>query len=340
MARNRDWVDYANVAANVVQTAQLDGVNSKMRQLSELGLRKEYREQQEAAVAKCEDILRDAVFFYTEQLRDLEEIASQNPVAAYIRASHLKRTYAKMPKFKASGFRKFEDKERLARVQRNFDRLISASAQNLQAGEQEACDRCIAHIFERKKLVKSISVQEQAEQLERDRGSLTERQAAMQAELQKIREQKSKRSFWVKIGNAVSGLCPEDKAAAALEGEIAAMNQDIARREGEINRHKSLFTRFGTAKSDDYRRMLEERDTLLTQMLGDFAKGFIKRAPTPVETPVLGAEDQKINDAVLALMALGFKEVQAHDAVRRVLSMLGPKASVEDLVRACLKKES
>lgn len=51
----------------------------------------------------------------------------------------------------------------------------------------------------------------------------------------------------------------------------------------------------------------------------------------------LSVEDQKINDAVLALMALGFKQVEAHDTVRKVQGALGPKATVEDLVRACLK---
>jgi Holliday junction DNA helicase RuvA len=54
----------------------------------------------------------------------------------------------------------------------------------------------------------------------------------------------------------------------------------------------------------------------------------------------LSAEDQKINDAVLALMALGFKQIEAHDAVRAVQTTLGPKAGLEDLVRACLKKGS
>jgi len=52
----------------------------------------------------------------------------------------------------------------------------------------------------------------------------------------------------------------------------------------------------------------------------------------------LSAADQKINDAVLALMALGFKQVEAHEAVRPVAAALGPQATVEDLVRACLKK--
>lgn len=52
----------------------------------------------------------------------------------------------------------------------------------------------------------------------------------------------------------------------------------------------------------------------------------------------LSADDQKVNDAVLALIALGFKQVEAHEAVRGALATLGDKVTVEDLVRACLKK--
>ena len=52
----------------------------------------------------------------------------------------------------------------------------------------------------------------------------------------------------------------------------------------------------------------------------------------------LSPEDQKVNDAVLALMALGFKQLEAHDAVRKAQAGLGAQATVEDLVRSCLKK--
>jgi len=52
----------------------------------------------------------------------------------------------------------------------------------------------------------------------------------------------------------------------------------------------------------------------------------------------LSRADQKINDAVLALIALGFKQVEAHEAVRQAEAVLGAEATVEDLVRACLKK--
>jgi len=52
----------------------------------------------------------------------------------------------------------------------------------------------------------------------------------------------------------------------------------------------------------------------------------------------LSPDEQKVNDAVLALMALGFKQIEAHDSVHQAQAVLGPQASIEDLVRVCLKK--
>ena len=52
----------------------------------------------------------------------------------------------------------------------------------------------------------------------------------------------------------------------------------------------------------------------------------------------LSAGGQRINDAVLALMALGFKQPEAHETVRAAQTMLGEQATVEELVRAGLKK--
>jgi Holliday junction DNA helicase RuvA len=52
----------------------------------------------------------------------------------------------------------------------------------------------------------------------------------------------------------------------------------------------------------------------------------------------LSSEDQKINDAVLALVALGYKQAEAYETVRAALAALGPEANVEQLVRSSLKK--
>jgi Holliday junction DNA helicase RuvA len=54
----------------------------------------------------------------------------------------------------------------------------------------------------------------------------------------------------------------------------------------------------------------------------------------------LSGAEQKINDAVLALIALGFKQADAHESVRQALAVLGEQATLEEIVRACLKKGS
>lgn len=50
------------------------------------------------------------------------------------------------------------------------------------------------------------------------------------------------------------------------------------------------------------------------------------------------AGEQKVTDAVSALLALGFKPEEANKSVRAAVAMLGAKATVEELVRASLKK--
>ncbi|MBA4146708.1 MAG: Holliday junction branch migration protein RuvA [Verrucomicrobia bacterium] len=54
----------------------------------------------------------------------------------------------------------------------------------------------------------------------------------------------------------------------------------------------------------------------------------------------LSDSDQKISDAVLALVALGFKQIEAHDSVRAAQALLGGEASADQLVRAALKKNT
>ncbi len=91
---------------------------------------------------------------------------------------------------------------------------------------------------------------------------------------------------------------------------------------------KALSQISGVGKKTAERIMVELRDKI--GAAGAWEAASAQRALSP--------DDQKINDAVLALMALGFKQIDAHDAVRAAQASLGAKATVEDLVRACLKK--
>jgi holliday junction DNA helicase RuvA len=111
--------------------------------------------------------------------------------------------------------------------------------------------------------------------------------------------------------NILSGI-----SVTAFRGAVA--NSDI----------KALSQISGVGKKTAERIVVELRDKI-------GAAGAWEAASA---RHVLSPDDQKVNDAVLALMALGFKQVEAHDTVRAAQAMLGGKATVEDLVRACLKK--
>lgn len=123
--------------------------------------------------------------------------------------------------------------------------------------------------------------------------------------------------------NTVSGIGPK-LALNVLSGmNVTALRGAVAN--GDV---KSLSQISGVGKKTAERIMVELKDKI--GVAGAWEAASAERG--------LSAADQKVNDAVLALMALGFKQIEAHEAVRGALSLLGEKATVEDLVRACLKK--
>lgn len=123
--------------------------------------------------------------------------------------------------------------------------------------------------------------------------------------------------------NTVSGIGPKIAlnvlsgiSVTAFRGAVA--NQDI----------KALSQISGVGKKTAERIVVELKDRI--GAAGAWEALSAQRALSP--------EDQKVNDASLALMALGFKQIEAHDSIRKAQAVLGPQATVEDLVRACLRK--
>jgi holliday junction DNA helicase RuvA len=123
--------------------------------------------------------------------------------------------------------------------------------------------------------------------------------------------------------NNVSGIGPKIALnilsginATAFRGAVA--NSDV----------KALSSISGVGKKTAERIVVELKDKI--GQAGALEASSAGRA--------LSESDQKINDAVLALMALGFKQLEAHDSIRAAEAVLGAQASVEDLVRASLKK--
>ena len=111
--------------------------------------------------------------------------------------------------------------------------------------------------------------------------------------------------------NILSGI-----SAAAFRGAVA--NSDV----------KALSQISGVGKKTAERIVVELKDKV--GPAGAWEAASAQRS--------LSSSDQKVNDAALALVALGFKQIEAHEAARAALALLGDSATVESLVRACLKK--
>jgi len=111
--------------------------------------------------------------------------------------------------------------------------------------------------------------------------------------------------------NILSGVNPTAFRGAVANGDIKALSQIS-----------------GVGKKTAERIVVELKDKI--GPAGAWEASSAQRALSP--------EDQKVNDATLALMALGFKQMEAHETVRATLTALGPKATVEELVRASLRK--
>jgi holliday junction DNA helicase RuvA len=134
----------------------------------------------------------------------------------------------------------------------------------------------------------------------------------------------AERDMFRLLVNTVSGIGPKI-ALNILSGiNIGALRTAVAM--GDV---KSLSQISGVGKKTAERIVVELRDKL---------GKTITIEPGTGARPALSPEDQKFTDAVSALLALGFKQPEAHDAVRAGQALLGTQASVEQLVRAALKK--
>lgn len=131
------------------------------------------------------------------------------------------------------------------------------------------------------------------------------------------------RNLFRLLVDTVSGIGPKT-ALNVLSGiSVTAFRGAVAN--GDI---KALSQISGVGKKTAERIVVELKDKI--GMAGAWEAASAKHGLSPNE--------QRINDAVLALVALGFKQIEAHDAVRGAQAVLGTQASIEELVRACLKK--
>lgn len=132
----------------------------------------------------------------------------------------------------------------------------------------------------------------------------------------------AERDLFRLLVNNVSGIGPK-LALAVLSGmsvtnfKAAVVNSDIA----------ALAKISGLGKKTAERIVLELKDKIGVAAAWEAASAT--HAPTPAQ--------ERANEAVLALIALGYKQVDAHKAVRD-LQERDETRSAEDLVKLALKK--
>jgi holliday junction DNA helicase RuvA len=133
----------------------------------------------------------------------------------------------------------------------------------------------------------------------------------------------SERDLFRLLIDTVSGIGPKIALNVLSGMNAVAFRGAVAR--GDV---KALSQISGVGRKTAERIVVELKDKI--GAAGAWEASSAERA--------LPAEEQRVADAVLALVALGFKQAEAYEAVRGAAAVLGPQATVEDLVRACLKK--
>ena len=135
--------------------------------------------------------------------------------------------------------------------------------------------------------------------------------------------QAQERELFRLLINNVSGIGPKI-ALNVLSGlSVTAFRGAVAR--GDV---KALAQVSGIGKKTAERIVVELRDKI--GKAGAWEASSAERG--------LNENDQKTNDAILALLALGYKQAEAQETVRAAQALLGPQAGLEELVRASLKK--
>lgn len=133
----------------------------------------------------------------------------------------------------------------------------------------------------------------------------------------------AERDLFRLLVNHVSGIGPK-LALAVLSGmsvsnfKTAVVNNDVT----------ALAKISGLGKKTAERIVLELKDKLGVAAAWEAASAM--HAPTP--------EQKQANEAVLALIALGYKQVDAHRTVRDLQEKEGPATPAEELVKLALKR--
>lgn len=121
----------------------------------------------------------------------------------------------------------------------------------------------------------------------------------------------------------VAGIGPKTALAVLSGSSVPAFKGAVVN--GDV---KTLSQIKGVGRKTAERMIVDLKDRI--GVAGAWEAASAKNALSP--------EDQKINDAVLAMISLGYKQAEAHKAIRAAVESLGAAADVEKLVREALRQ--
>ena len=131
------------------------------------------------------------------------------------------------------------------------------------------------------------------------------------------------RDFFRLMVEKVTGVGP--KMALSVMSKLSLTTLKSAIAGGDVG---LLAKCPGIGRKTAERLVIELRDKMNPAELGTVASA--------ADAPAAGGGDSRVNDAVLALTALGYKAADADKAVRQAWIALGPKASTEALIKKAL----
>jgi len=132
---------------------------------------------------------------------------------------------------------------------------------------------------------------------------------------------REERDLFEKIGD-VSGIGP--KTALALIGHLDSIDLETAITTANV----TLLSKIpGIGKKTAERLILEMRDKIL--------KG-LKQAPLPSTLKTVKSEDRIVNDALSALIHLGYNSLQAQQAIKKALTHFKEEPLLGELIKTAL----
>ncbi len=171
MPKERDWIDYASLAAQVSQNIQLSGLQQKLSAIGRLAVERDLREQREAQTRLCEELAREVIFQTGRSMKALREYLPTEPRGAMAAALGIKHLF-ELNGVTTALLTAFEDKERLQAL---FDDLKGFTAEcrsPLNQQDQETVERCAAYQAEEGDLNELIQWLRNEEEVEATRGEV------------------------------------------------------------------------------------------------------------------------------------------------------------------------